>query len=74
MSWMPEVIADNSGKWAGNGLRFATRDEALRNVADLVGRWSAVRDWRVVESPDPVNYAWRKGQLVRLENDIEAKA
>lgn len=22
MSWKPEVIADNSGNWSGNGLRF----------------------------------------------------
>ena len=25
MSFKPEVIADRSGKWTGNALRFATR-------------------------------------------------
>src|SRR3954469_2414205 len=27
-SWMAEVIADSSGQWAGNGLRFETQEEA----------------------------------------------
>jgi hypothetical protein len=56
MSWKPEVIADASGKWAGNALRFATKEEAEADVTDLMMRWYAVRDTRVVESDDPVNY------------------
>jgi len=36
MSWKPEVIADSSGKWCGNALRFATREEAEANVRDEV--------------------------------------
>ncbi len=36
MSWKPEVIADSSGKWAGNALRFATREEAESQVLDLM--------------------------------------
>ena len=63
MSWKPEVIADNSGKWCGNGLRFATSDEAEANVRNLMMRWMMVRDTRVVESDDPVNYRWADGQL-----------
>lgn len=55
-SWKPEVIADASGKWAGNGLRFATREEAERWVANLAGRWTLVRDTRVVPSHDPVTW------------------
>jgi hypothetical protein len=58
MSWKPEVIADASGTWAGNGLRFATKEEAEGNVRNLMMRWFAVREWRVVESDDPVNYRW----------------
>src|SRR5215472_17469955 len=27
-SWKPEVIADSSGTWASNMLRFATKEEA----------------------------------------------
>lgn len=63
MSYAPEVIVDNSGKWSGNGLRFATREEAEANVADLFSRWILVKSTRVVESTDPVNYAWVNGRL-----------
>lgn len=58
MSWKPEVQADDSGKWYGNSLRFATKPEAEKNVASLEGRWILVTGTRVVESPDPVNYRW----------------
>jgi hypothetical protein len=56
MSFKPEVIADASGKWCGNALRFATRAEAEANVRDLMMRWFAVRESRIVVSDDPVNY------------------
>jgi hypothetical protein len=56
MSWKPEVIADNSGKWYGNALRFATKAEAESSAYDLACSWTVVRDWRVVECDDPVNY------------------
>lgn len=65
-SFAPEVIADSSGKWAGNALRFATREEAERNVSDLASRWFLVRETRVVESDDPVNYKWEDGKLVAI--------
>jgi len=32
LSWKAEVIADSSGKWCGNALRFAAREEAEANV------------------------------------------
>jgi hypothetical protein len=54
MSYAIEVIADNSGKWYGNGLRFASKDAAIRYGNDLAWRWTLVRDLRVVESTDPV--------------------
>ena len=66
-SWKPEVVADNSGKWLPNGLAFATREEAEANVADLAWRWTMVSDTRVVESDDPVNYAWVNGALVPVD-------
>lgn len=68
MSWKPEVIADNSGKWCGNGLRFATREEAEANVRALESRWFLVRATRVVESDEPVNYAWVDGGLVAVQS------
>jgi hypothetical protein len=65
MSWKPEVVADGSGKFFGNALRFATREEAEANVHALMMRWTSVRETRVVECEDPVNYAWRDGALVQ---------
>ena len=58
MSFRPEVIADSSGQWCGNTLRFATREEAETNVQDLMMRWFAVRETRVVASDDSVNYRY----------------
>jgi hypothetical protein len=66
MSWKPEVIADSSGKWYGNALRFAAREEAEANVQDLMMRWFAVCDTPVVESDDPVNYRYVVGRLESL--------
>ena len=66
-SYAPEVIADSTGKWCGNGLRFATKDEAINNVQDLMYRWIAVREIRVVESDEPVNYTYHDRQLRHIE-------
>jgi len=52
-SFKVEVIADSSGQWLGNACRYATREDAETSALNLVGRWLAVRDWRVVESSDP---------------------
>lgn len=54
MSYKVEVQADSSGEWTGNGLRFATEREANAYGHDLAYRWTAVREFRVVESTDPV--------------------
>jgi hypothetical protein len=63
MSFKPEVFADASGKWYGNALCFASCEEAEANVQDLMMRWLAVRETRVVESDDPVNYRYINGRL-----------
>ena len=63
MSFKPEVQIDATGKWYGNALRFATRSEAEAQVADLMMRWTAVRDTRVVECDDPVNPRYVNGPL-----------
>lgn len=44
-----DVIADDSGKWAGNALRFETVEEAEAYAIDLYGRWILVREWRIVD-------------------------
>ena len=50
MSYKVEVIADDSGVWASNQLRFATEREGSDYALDLMMRWTAVTQWRVVES------------------------
>ena len=45
-----EVLADSSGKWVPNDLRFATTEEAKAYALDLAIRWTLVRDWRVVDT------------------------
>lgn len=66
-SYAAEVIADNSGKFCGNALRFATKEEAEAYAKDLMGRWTLVREWRTVESQDAVNYKWADGRASRIE-------
>jgi hypothetical protein len=61
-SWKPEVQVNGDDIWAGNALRFATREEAEKNVRDLEMRWLLVTGTRVVESDDPVNYRWVDGE------------
>ncbi len=66
-SWKAEVIADNSGKFCGNRLRFATKEEAECYARDLAGRWTLVREWRVVESDEPVNRKIVNGVMDTME-------
>ena len=44
-----EVMADNTGTWAGNALTFDTVQDAETYVRDLALRWRAVRDWKVID-------------------------
>ena len=74
MSFKPEVIADTSNKWCGNALRFATRVEAEANVRDLMMRWFAVRETRIVVSDDPVNYRYVDGRLENLTTEAATPA
>lgn len=65
-SWKIEVTTagDPPGSWSSNALRFADKRIAEAYALDLAMRWTAVRDWRVVESDDPVNAAL----LIRVDN------
>jgi hypothetical protein len=63
-SYRPEFIADSSGTWAGNALRFATAEEAEWYAADLARRWTLVRETRVVPSDDAVTYEIKDNRLV----------
>ena len=71
MSWKPEVIADTSGKFVGNSLRFETKAEAMANAYDLMSRWSAVVMIRAITSGDPVSHRYVNGQLKALETEHE---
>ncbi len=55
VSFAVEVLADSSGEWSGNALRFATIAEARAYAIDLYSRWTAVKEWRIMNSMDAVN-------------------
>jgi len=62
MSFKTEVnTGGDNGEYSSNSLRFATRDEAVDYGEDLHARWAAVRNWRVVETDDPVTVRWENG-------------
>lgn len=65
-SFKAEVIADDSGEFVGNALRFATREEAAIYGADLASRWTLVRERRVVESDDAVTAKIEDSTLTHL--------
>lgn len=65
MSYRPMVFVQ--GEWAGNGLRFATQEEAHASASALMDRWMLVENFRVDESSDPVNYALVDGRLVATQ-------
>ena len=66
MAWKAEVVADRTGKWCGNQLRFASQAEAEGYVRDLMMRWTLVVNTRAVESNDPVTHRWVDGELEAL--------
>jgi hypothetical protein len=51
-------MISTGGAFAGNALRFATREEAESSARDLYGRWTLCVDHRADESGDPVNCKW----------------
>ncbi len=54
-SYVVEVIADNSGQWCKNGLRFRTKSDAEAYGSDLFMRWTSVSQWRVTASDEEPN-------------------
>ena len=63
-SWKPEVKVE--GKWAGNGLRFATQEEAIGSAMLTRMRWWMVEDVRATESQDPINYRFENNDNVAV--------
>jgi hypothetical protein len=66
MSWKPQVYLPNESKWCGNGLAFATKEEAENNARDLLMRWFVPTDSRAIESDEPVNYQYVDQQLIKV--------
>ena len=66
MSYKIEVIADDSGQWVSNALRFATEQEAQDYMDDLAGRWTLVQQTRVTETDDPATYEFKDGKVIQL--------
>ena len=50
------------GKWATNGLRFATEEEAYGSAMLTRMRWWRVEDVRAAESADPINCRFENNQ------------
>jgi hypothetical protein len=73
MSFKVEVIADATGKWAGNAVVFATQAEAEAYANDLHSRWVSVRDTRVVETAVHANYAWNHGDLKPIRGGTDER-
>jgi hypothetical protein len=71
MSFIPQVKGVNEDGWTGNGLYFATADEALAYACDLQGRWrgckAGAENRRASESSDSVNYRYVDGKLIAVE-------
>lgn len=65
-SYKVEVIADNSGKWCGNGQRYATEAEARTAGKSLAGRWTAVREMRITPSDDLINTGCSMNEAARV--------
>ena len=68
MSFAMEVRTHNDGNFAGNACRYATFTEANHAGSELMSRWFAVEEFRVVESNDAVNYrfndaTWRNESI-----------
>ena len=55
MNYKVEVVADNSGKFLSNNMLFASKNAAWQYAVDLADRWTAVREWRVVEVLVPMS-------------------
>ena len=65
-SFKPQVKVN--GEWNGNGLRFATKEEAERSALNLFSRWTLCTHHRAAESDEPVkNALTAEGKLQFIE-------
>jgi len=66
MSWKPEVYIPGEDKWHGNGLVFATKEEAETWARDLLGRWYVPTESRAVETDEEPNYRLRSDRKIEI--------
>jgi hypothetical protein len=69
MSWKPEIKTAHDTKWYSNELIFETKQEAESYARDLFYRWTATESWRVTEVTAPVNYRWKEGRAIPVEEN-----
>jgi hypothetical protein len=78
MSYIPMVKGVGADKWSGNGLRFATAEEALAYAADLQEQWMGCRggaeNRKAEESSDPVSHAWHNGRAIDIKSGVPQRA
>jgi hypothetical protein len=67
MTYKVQVIADSSGEWCGNGKTFDTVEDATAYAVDLYSRWTAVREWRIVDSDGGVWESSITSQITKLK-------
>jgi hypothetical protein len=61
------VLADQSGKYATNALKFNSIEEAVEYAKDLYSRWTLVTDWAIIPTTEC------DGGMM-LEDEIEDRA
>jgi hypothetical protein len=67
------ALGYRSIQWCGSALPFATREEAESNARDLMMRWCAVWETRVVESDVPVSYRYVDGRIESLTSEAATR-
>jgi len=66
MKYRVEVIADETGQWIPNAMRFESLDEAEKYARNLAWNWTACRQWRVLSLAGRMA-SWR---IVRTERMV----
>ncbi len=65
-SWKVQIATAEDPDWVDNGIRLATKEQAVMYACDLASRWTALVESRITESEDPVNYTYENGRLVSI--------
>lgn len=70
MGWTVEVIADETDKFISNNLVFGTQAEAEDYGRVLSVRWTAVKQWRSVETDAAVNCVFTSGHTTFIRPEV----